>query len=72
MTPHDLRTLGETWGPGWQAHLAAGLPCSTRTIRRWLAGKPIRPALEEKIRRVLKPRQRRTATRPLGQQASNT
>jgi hypothetical protein len=54
MTPNELRNLGEkAFGVHWQTALAMKMPCSPRTVRRWLSGdRSIGPMIEERIKSV--------------------
>lgn len=68
MTGDELRALGEKSGRGgWQTYLARRLPKNPRTIRRWLSGKTsIDPALEPRIRQILRGKRGWDATRGIG------
>ncbi|QEH36566.1 hypothetical protein OJF2_51500 [Aquisphaera giovannonii] len=60
MTPAELRKLGDQYGRGWQSHLAREMRVNDRTVRRWVAGATeIHPALEKRIRQILRKRNRK-------------
>jgi hypothetical protein len=53
MTPAELRAIGERlYGSRWQTKLARALPGNPRTVRRWLAGRKMHPAMAARIRQL--------------------
>ena len=54
MTPDLLQRAGAfLYGDRWKAMLSRDLGCSDRTLRRWMAGKPMPAGTLEKVRAIL-------------------
>jgi len=54
MTPKQLKQIGVKLGAGWQTKLSRLMPCSDRTVRRWVSGESnISDMIAERIKQVV-------------------